>query len=475
MSKTLKAITYAAGALIGLLVLVAIALSLFLDINAYKPRLEAAASDISGMDVSIKGRLGIGFFPGLRVTLEDVHIRNRGTELVTARKARIGVDFLALLDKDVRIKTIVLEQPHLSIERDRDGRFNFQKSEEPRGPLPDLNLAKLSISDGTLRYLDRQSGKGFEAAECSLDVSRLQLSNRDRPGIMKNLSLAAEVVCGAVRTKEYAASDLKFTLAGQHGVFDLKPLTMRAYSGQGSGDIRGDFTGAVPRYQVSYTLSQFRVDAFLKTLSPQHVPEGSMDLSANLSMQGKTVKDMRPTLQGQVTLRGKNLILNGHDLDQVFDRFESSQTFNLVDVGAFFFAGPVGLAVTKGYNFASILQGSEGRSEIRTLVSDWKVERGIARSQDVAMATNKNRVALQGGLDFVNERFDDVTVALIDDKGCIRAQQTIRGAFKKPVVEKPSTLKTLSGPVTRLLKQVGSLFPGGECEVFYAGSVAPPQ
>ncbi|WP_082708490.1 AsmA-like C-terminal region-containing protein [Thiobacillus denitrificans] len=243
----------------------------------------------------------------------------------------------------------------------------------------------------------------------------------------------------------------------------------------GFGNLRADFTGAVPRYHVSYALSRFHVDAFLKPLSPQNATEGSVDLTANLSMQGETVRKMKQSMEGQVSLRGKNLILNGRNLDQEFDRFESSQTFNLVDVGAFFFAGPVGLAVTKGYSFASILQGSAGRSEIRTLVSDWKVERGVALSQDVAIATNKNRVALQGGLDFVNERFDDVTVVLIDDKGCIRAQQTIHGAFKNPVVENPSTLKSLTGPVVKLLKQVGSLFPGGECDVFYAGSVVPPK
>ncbi len=200
-----------------------------------------------------------------------------------------------------------------------------------------------------------------------------------------------------------------------------------------------------------------------------------MDFTANLSMQGETVNKLRQTTQGQIALRGKNLILNGHDLDQEFDRYESSQNFNLVDVGAFFFAGPIGLAVTKGYNFASLFQGSGGRSEIRTLVSDWKVERGVAQSQDVAMATNKNRVALQGGLDFVNERFDNMTVALIDAKGCIKVQQTIHGSFKQPVLEKPSTLKSLTGPVVRLLEQVGGLFPGGACEVFYAGSVASPK
>jgi uncharacterized protein involved in outer membrane biogenesis len=475
MSKPLKVMSYAIGVFIGLLVLTAIALSLFLDVNAYKPRFEAAVSDMMGMEVKVGGPLGIDFFPNVLVTLRDVHIRNRGTEVVTARAARIGIDFLPLLHEEVRIKKIALEHPSISIEKARDGTFNFEKSEAARGILPSLNLAKGSFSDGTFRYVDRQSGAGFEAADCSLDVSRLQLSGRGRPGIMKNLSLAVELVCGAVRTNNRTASDLKFSVVGQRGVFDLKPLTLRAFAGQGSGSIRADFTGAVPLYQVRYSISQFHIDEFLKSLSPGNVAEGSMDFTANLSMQGKTMDKLRQTMKGQISLRGKNLILKGHDLDREFARYESSQTFNLVDVGAIFFAGPVGLAVTKGYNFASIFQGSGGRSVIRTVVSDWKVEHGVAQSQDVAMATDKNRVALQGGLDFVNQRFDDVTVALIDAKGCIRAQQKIHGAFKKPVVEKPSALKSLTGPVVKLLQKVASLFPGGECEVFYAGSVASPK
>lgn len=478
MSKSLTVIAAAIGALIGLLVLAAVALFLFLDTNTYKARFEAAVSGMMGMEVKVSGPLGIGFFPNVLVTLKDVHVRNRGTEVVTTRAARIGVDFLPLLHNEIRIKQIALEQPHISIEKGSDGRYNFQRLVAPRGRLPDLNLGKVSFSGGTFRYVDKQSGAGFEAADCSLDASRLQLTDRKGPGIMKYLTLAAEVACGEARTKNHTASDLKFSVAGQHGIFELKPLTLRAFSGKGSGSMRADFTGAVPQYHIRYSLAQFRIEAFLKTLSPKNLATGSMDFSANLSMQGKTVNELRQTLAGQFSLRGKNLILNGRDLDREFARYETSQNFNLVDVGALFLAGPVGLAVTKGYDFASIFQGSKGHSEIRTLVSEWKVERGVARSQDVAMATNENRVALQGGLDFVNQRFDHVTVALIDDQGCIRAQQKIHGDFKKPVLAKPSTFKSLSGPVVRLLKQVGKLFPagaGGACEVFYAGSVAPPK
>ena len=139
-----------------------------------------------------------------------------------------------------------------------------------------------------------------------------------------------------------------------------------------------------------------------------------------------------------------------------------------------FFAGPIGLAVTKGYNFATIFAGSAGSTQIRRLVSEWHVERGVAQAQDVAMATKKNRIALKGGLDFVNAHFKDVTVAAVDAHGCATVLQRIHGAFDKPEVDKPNVLASLTGPVGSLFKQARGFF-GGKCDVFYAGSVAPPQ
>ncbi len=475
MSKSIQAFTWTIGALTGLLVLAAITLLSLLDTRVIKPRFEGAASEVLGMEVKVNGRLGIGFFPGLRVTLNDVHIRNRGTAIVIVKQARVGVNFIPLLYKNVRINQIVLDHPRILIVKGRDGRFNFEQSEDVQKPLADLSLASISMTGGTFRYVDHQTRAELKTADCSLEVSHLQLTGRGRPGIMNKLSLAAELVCGVVQTQDYVASDLRLTVVGQRGSFDLKPLTMRAYAGQGSGTMQADFTGDIPRYQLRYSLSQFRIETFLKNQPTQLSVKGPMDFSASLSMQGKTMNSLRQTSEGHISLRGKNLILNGRNLDQELDRFESSQRFNLMDVGALLFAGPVGLAVTKGYNFASILQGSGGRSTIRTIVSDWKVERGVALSQDVAMSTDQNRLALQGRLDFVNKRFKGVNVALIDDKGCIQAQQTIHGAFKKPVIEKLSVIKSLSGPVVSLLKPVKKLFPGDGCDVFYTGSVASPK
>ena len=146
-----------------------------------------------------------------------------------------------------------------------------------------------------------------------------------------------------------------------------------------------------------------------------------------------------------------------------------------MDLAAFFYAGPFGLVVTKGYNFASIFQGAEGSSRIRKLVSNWKVEHGQAQAQNVAMVTDENRIALQGRLDFVNETFDDVIVALIDAHGCATVQQKMHGTFHKPVVEKPNILQSLSGPALKLLKKGKNVLAGAECDMFYTGSVAPPK
>jgi uncharacterized protein involved in outer membrane biogenesis len=560
MANQRKIALFAAGGLFALLLLAAVAIVLFVDVNAHKPWLEAAASDALGMEVRIGGKLGIGLFPGFHVTLEDVRIRNRGADVASAKETLLGIELLPLLHKELRIVKIGMKRPRISIEQDSDGKFNFERpeeeagkktTEEAKGTRFSLDVTKISLTDGTLIYADKKTGEVLEAGDFTLDVSPLRLAGGKNPDLLKNLSFAAEFACkefrkgslaisnlrlriekkdrlygirpvtaarlvysgsggkvmadrialgvdnlavggdgktdflrrisfsgtagiGEVRTEDLVVTDLKSAVIGKGGILDLKPVTMRLFGGQGSGSLRADLTGSVPQYHVRYSLPRFRIEEFLKALSPKKTAEGSMDFSASLSMRGKTAIEMRRTADGEVSLRGENLTLDGVDLDRKVSRFEASQSFNLVDVGAFFIVGPFAPLITKGYDFAGLFKGSGGSSRIRALVSDWKVERGIARAKDVAMATNENRIALTGSLDFVNERFDDVTVAVVDGGGCAKVRQKIRGPFRKPEVEKARFLQTVAGPVLKLFRQANKLF-GGRCEVFYAGSVAPPK
>jgi uncharacterized protein involved in outer membrane biogenesis len=476
MSRTLKRILFTVGGAVGLLVLGTCAVLLFVDVDRYKPRLEAAASDALGMDVRVGGRLGMGLFPGPHLTLADVRILGeQGVAVASAKRTRLGIALLPLLRGDVRLRRIELTQPGLSLVRDPGGRLNVERLGKVVALLGSLDGASVSLSDGTLTYADGRSGQGFEATGLELKVSRMRLAGGKSPWLGKGSSIKAQLACREIRAKTVTVSALEASVRGKDGIFTFEPVRMSVFGGHAAGSLRADVSGPVPRFQVRCSLPQFRIEEFLKTLSPTKAAEGAMDFSASLAMQGTTMNQVLQTAAGEVSLRGEGLALVGTDLDRTLSRFESSQTFNLVDVGAVFFAGPLGLAVTKGYDFASLFRGSGGNTAIGLLVSDWRVERGVAQAKDVALATARNRVALQGGLDFVHGRFADVTVAVVDAKGCAAVRQVIRGPFGSPTVEKPRVLASLAGPVVKLYKQTRGLFPAGPCEAFYSGSVAPPR
>lgn len=466
----LKRTLVVAGVLVGLLVLLALALLLFVN----KSRLEIAASEALGMDVDIGGRAGIDFFPSLHVTLEDVHIRNRGVDLISAERADFGIDLLPLLGLKMRFRKIALERYRISIERDADGKFSYQP-EDPERVLRALDLADVSFSDGILHYVDKQSGKGFEVAGCNLDMTHVSHPGGKPADVLTSLSITMEFACAEMQKDKLVGSDLQGSLNGHDGIFEFDPVTMLVFGGQGSGSVQVDRSGPVPRVHARFSLMKFQIEEFLKILSPEKFAHGPMDLTMDLTMQGSTSNELRQTTDGEVSVVGENLTLDGRDLDKELARYKSSQNFNLVDVGALFLAGPLGLAATKGYDFASIFRGSGGSTRIPTLVSKWKVERGVAHATDVALVTNENRLALHGGLDLVHEEFDDVTVAVVDPSGCPKVRQKIVGPFVKPVLEKPFFLKSMAGPAIKLFKAVRNVFPHKECEVFYEGSVAAPE
>jgi AsmA protein len=476
MPRTLKRMLLVLGAAAGLAALAALAVSWLVPFDRYKPRLEAAASAALGMDVRVAGRLGAGFLPGLHLTLADGRILDgSGAVVASAKRTRLWIRLLPLLRGELRLGRIELTQPRLSIERDAAGRYNVEGLKKTAGLLAALDGARLSLADGSVHFADRRSGESIEAAGIDLRVSRLGLAGGRGEPRWQGLSIGAEIACRELRTKSFVVSALRATATGKAGIFALEPIALQVFGARAQGSLRVDLSGPVPLCRLTCSLPRLRVEEFLATLSPEKGAEGAMDFSATLAMRGRTPDELIRTAAGTVTVRGRDIALLRTDLDGALSRFKSSQGFNLVDAGAVLFAGPIGLAVTKGFNFANLLRGSGGHSEVRLLVSDWTVERGVARARDVALATSRNRLALQGGLDFVHGTFAGVTVAVVDEKGCATVRQAVRGPFAKPVVEKPHVLPSLAGPVLGLLRQSRRIFPAGPCEPFYSGSVPPPQ
>ena len=475
MSKSRRTVLIAVIGFCLLLAGFAIALIVLVDADAYRDRLETAASDALEMDVRFEGRVGVRFSPGLHLRFEDVSISNDGEPVASAREATLGVEIWPLFRREVRIRTLALKGSVLTVERRRDGTLNVEDLAQLDEILSALGLARISVLDGTLAYKDQRTGAEIRATDCSLDLRHLQLPGGEGPDLMRTFSLTAEIACGEVRPGDFVASGLKAEAVGTNGVLVFDPIVMTAFGAQGTGTIRVDFTGESPAYHVRYALPQIPLQELFAHLATDRSLEGTLDFSADLSTRGATVGEMKRNAGGEFSMRGENLVLTGIDLDRSLREFESSQTFSLLDAGAVFLAGPFGLVATKGYKFASLALNPGGRSEIRTLVSDWHVEGGVARAHDVAMATAQNRIAAQGRLDLVNERFVGLTVALLDAEGCARVKQELRGSFADAEGTKPAVLELITGPARSLIEKGVELFTGRDCEVFYSGSVASPR
>jgi hypothetical protein len=181
------------------------------------------------------------------------------------------------------------------------------------------------------------------------------------------------------------------------------------------------------------------------------------------------------SMDGSFSLRGDNLVIYTMDLDKVLSSYETSQKFNLVDVGAFFIAGPLSTVALKSYRYGDFYnQTRGGQGTITQFISHWKIKGGVADATDCALATRHNRVALKGKLDLVGEQYDNVTVALLDDKGCAKFKQDISGSFGSPRVGAVSAMQSLAGPISDLYRKAKRFIQGGECEVFYDGAVKQP-
>ena len=276
------------GAIAALGLAAAVAAALFFDIDRHKARLEAAASQLLGMQVRIGGPLGMAFVPGLQVTANEVQIGLNGLELASAKQARIAIDILPLLRGQLQIGAIALESPRIAIERDRQGHFNFEATGADTATLPALDWPSVSLTHAALVYADKQSAELVSASDCRMDLHRVRLAGGKPSELLRGLSFTAELACTELRGAGLVMSALKSQIEVKDGAVDLKPLTMNVLGAPGAGSVRADFSGSVPSYSVRYALPQFAIEEFFKALSPKKIASGRMDFSANLKMHGST-------------------------------------------------------------------------------------------------------------------------------------------------------------------------------------------
>ena len=111
-----------------LLVLVALALPFFLNVDRYRDTISEALAKQTGRKVTL-GPIHAQFFPGVGVSVADLHIGNPegfpAGDLVSAGEIRVNVALAPLLHGTIHVNSVDLVNPKLTVLTDSRGKNNY--------------------------------------------------------------------------------------------------------------------------------------------------------------------------------------------------------------------------------------------------------------------------------------------------------------------------------------------------------------
>ncbi|RUR37012.1 AsmA family protein [Vreelandella populi] len=177
-------------AAIGILAIVAVAavvyVTTFLDPEDFKPRLTAVVEEHTGLHLALEGPITWSFYPRLGVSVEQARAwlpeqTGEDTSFAAINRAEVSIAFAPLLRGEIAIDGLTLDGMRLNLERDAEGRGNWEplverlaeESDEKAqtvlapasaGPNADagslsvvLNIASVEVRGADIRFRDAQS------------------------------------------------------------------------------------------------------------------------------------------------------------------------------------------------------------------------------------------------------------------------------------------------------------------------------
>ena len=199
-------------------------------------------------------RIKLVLFPRIRLELTQVaiHDRNSDNVLLSAKKLDLVLRFLPLLRKQVVGKRLLIEEPTLTLRRDRTGHWNlFDQMAQGKGADPDtvqtisqiFQIREATLVNGKLDIIDDMRPEGtrlmsFESVEASLLVRperggadlRLSAGHTGEKGL-SSISLTGAITTAQRPTLERDdSSDSPITLQFD-GTLDASNLDLREAAG----------------------------------------------------------------------------------------------------------------------------------------------------------------------------------------------------------------------------------------------------
>ncbi len=278
--------------------------------------------------------------------------------------------------------------------------------------------------------------------------------------------------------KDLTIESLVLGLASRGDTLHLEPLEARlantALSGSGEISVRAD----PPPWRLRLATDRVAMAPLLALFNSTFKTSG--DIALDLDLRGTGIDRIRlgREIQGRVAMSGRDIEIDGIDLDRVLSDLERTKNVGLLELGAYALAGPAGTLLAQGTHYNALFESAsrKGTSRVVAMNSELRFEAGVLHTEDVAFATSKHRLAVKGSIDLEENGPLSLQIATLDADGCAIYLEEIKGTLAKPEVSQAGVvIQGVITPVTAILGTVVGILARTGCpEPFYTGIVAAP-
>lgn len=277
----------------------AIVVGLLFYINSYKHLVETTASEKTGLDVKIHGRMGLSFFP-FGLSAKAIHITKEEEDLLSLKKLKIGIELIPLLDKKLIISYCELGKPTVVIIKDHHGKYNFENSKKKPNrnkQTTAFSLKKLKLSQGKLVYFDKKANDKTELKDINLSIYDLLLDDISE-GIIQNVSFAGNVYCREMMRGNFKIENIKSPINAENGVISFKSVKMDIFGAKGEGDADILSSRGKNTYKINLNVPSFDFENFTESLGFKKAIGGKGILEIALAIDGNATKNLTSGVNG---------------------------------------------------------------------------------------------------------------------------------------------------------------------------------
>lgn len=307
----------------------------FFDPNDLKPRLIDAVRQQSGLELALDGPLNWSFYPRLGVSVEDARAwlprqPHDETAFAAIERAEVSMAFAPLLSGDVAIDGLILDGMQLDLERDAQGRGNWEAlleqlgdtatqdaagQDAPAAPASDvqeetgiaLDIARVQVENSRIRYADARSDLDITLRDLALTGTNVNpakafplkasfVVDSVSPSLTSDVSLQSKVRLD-LEENRYTLQDLNVKTLTQLAELQEREQTLSLEAG---------------RVVAELANGHFQLDEGEVTASFEHPSLGEEALPATLTFAAEAnTQQGTAQIHDLLLTSGKNLKLSG--------------------------------------------------------------------------------------------------------------------------------------------------------------------